>query len=198
MLTEKEKSALGWLYNANYDQEIISERDQTKHLLWQYNQLDPLDSEARNALIRKLFAKTGERFLVEQPFYCDFGYNISVGENFYTNFGCVILDPGKVTIGDNVFLAPNVSIYTAGHPLDATQRNEGLEYAYPVTIGDNVWIGGNSCIMPGVTIGSGSVIGAGSVVTKDIPAGVLAVGNPCRVLRKITAEDVLPLRPDKK
>lgn len=162
MLTEKEKSALGWLYNANYDQEIISERDQTKHLLWQYNQLDPLDSEARNALIRKLFAKTGERFLVEQPFYCDFGYNISVGENFYTNFGCVILDPGKVTIGDNV------------------------------------WIGGNSCIMPGVTIGSGSVIGAGNVVTKDIPAGVLAVGNPCRVLRKITAEDVLPLRPDKK
>ena len=132
-------------------------------------------------LLQKLF----DDFLIEQPFNCDYGYNIRIGENFYANVGCTILDVAPVTIGDNVMLAPNVNIYTAGHPLDAEIRNSGLEYAYPVNIGNNVWIGGNVTIVPGVTIGANTVIGAGSVVTKDIPANVVAVGNPCRVVRKI-------------
>lgn len=120
-----------------------------------------------------------------QPFYCDYGYNIEIGENFYSNVNCVILDGAKVKFGDNVFVAPNCGFYTAGHPLDVKQRTAGLEYAKPITIGNNVWIGAQVCVMPGVTIGDNCVIGGGSVVTKDIPANSLAVGNPCRVIREI-------------
>ena len=136
-------------------------------------------------LLKRLLGKTGENLIIEPPFACDYGYNIEVGENFYANVNLVILDGAKVRIGDNAFIAPNVGIYTAGHPLDASDRNKGLEYAYPITIGDNVWIGAGAIILPGVTIGDNVVIGAGSVVTKDIPACSLAVGNPCRVIRKI-------------
>ena len=126
---------------------------------------------------------------IEQPFRCDYGKNIEVGNNFFANYNCVILDVAKVTIGENVMFAPNVSIYTAGHPIHPESRNSGYEYGIPVTIGNNVWVGGNVVITPGVTIGNNVVIGAGSVVTKDIPDNVIAVGNPCRVIREITEED---------
>lgn len=182
-MTEKEKAALGVLYDANYDEALGRERTACKNKCWEYNML-PFGADAeRMALIKEILGGTKERVIIEPPFMCDYGYNIFVGENFYSNHNLIILDAGRVEIGDNVFIAPNCGIYTAGHPLDVADRNAGLEYAYPVKIGDNVWIGGHVCIMPGVTIGSGSVIGGGSVVVKDIPAGVLAAGNPCRVIR---------------
>lgn len=122
---------------------------------------------------------------MEQPFYCDYGYNISVGDRFYANHNLVILDEAEVTFGDNVFVAPNCAFYTAGHPLDAVERNRGIEYARPITVGNNVWIGGNVCVLPGVTIGDNCVIGAGSVVVKDIPANSVAAGNPCKVIKTL-------------
>lgn len=127
--------------------------------------------------------------LFEPPFRCDYGYNIEIGENFYSNYNCTILDCAKVTIGNNVLFAPNVSLFTAGHPIDATLRAQEYEYAFPITIGNDVWIGGNTVINPGVTIGSNVVIGSGSVITKDIPSNCIAAGNPCRVIRDITEED---------
>ena len=127
--------------------------------------------------------------MVTAPFYCDYGFNISVGDHFYTNYNVTILDGAKVTFGDNVFIAPNCVFSTAGHALDAEQRNRGLEVAFPITVGDNVWIGTQVSVLPGVTIGSNTIIGAGSVVNRDIPDGVVAAGNPCRVIRKITEED---------
>lgn len=140
-------------------------------------------------LLKTLFGKTGERLWIEQPFHCDYGWNIELGEHFYANYNLTILDVGKVTIGKNVMCAPNVAIYTAGHPVHPQSRSSGYEYGIPVTIGDNVWIGGNAVILPGVTIGSNAVIGAGSVVTRDIPDNVIAAGNPCRVIREITEAD---------
>lgn len=186
-MTEKEKCAQGLLYDANYDAELLAERLRAKELLYDYNRLRPSQQAERRALLERLLGKMGQQTVIEQPFFCDYGYNIEVGANFFANFNFVVLDEAKVRIGDNVFIAPNVGIYTAGHPLDVAQRNQGLEYARPVTIGNNVWIGAGVSILPGVTIGDGVVIGAGSVVTKDIPAGMLAVGNPCRVVREITA-----------
>ena len=182
-MTEKEKMLARLLYNANYDDELHRERIKCKDLCHEYNQLAPSEIERQQEIIKTLFGKTKDGFLIVAPFWCDYGYNIEVGENFYANHNCVILDAAKVLFGDNVFIAPNCGFYTAGHPLDAEQRNQGLEYAYPITIGNSVWIGGGVHIMPGVTIGDNTVIGAGSIVTKDIPSGVIAVGNPCRVLR---------------
>lgn len=184
-MTEKEKCRQGLLYDANYDAELLRERENAKEVLFEYNRLRPSQQEERSRLLKQLLGKTGKELIIEPPFACDYGYNIEVGENFYANVNLVILDGAKVSIGDNVFLAPNVGIYTAGHPLDVAQRNRGLEYAYLVTIGNNVWIGAGAHILPGVKIGDNTVIGAGSVVTKDIPSGVLAVGNPCRVVRRI-------------
>lgn len=184
--SEKEKSKAGKLYDANYDQELAAERKTCKKLCHEMNHLSPSLIEERNSIIRKLFGKTGERFLIEQPFYCDYGYNIEIGEDFFANVNCVILDEAKVTFGDHVFIAPGCGFYTAGHPFNVEQRNKGLEYAYPITIGNNVWIGAQVCILPGVSIGDNSVIGAGSIVSKSIPANVLAVGNPCKVIREIT------------
>lgn len=189
MRTEKEKAAEGLLYNANYDETLQAEMKATRGKIFEYNNLSPLQDKEREDVLSSLLGKMGKNVTVISPFYCDYGYNIEVGDNFFANTNFVVLDGAKVTIGNNVFIAPNVGIYTAGHPLDVEQRNEGLEYAFPITIGDNVWIGGHVCIMPGVTIGNGAVIGAGSVVTKDIPANVLAVGNPCKVLREITEAD---------
>lgn len=188
-MTEKEKCHKGLLYDANYDEELLRERAVCKDLCYEYNSLKPSATDKRVDMIRNLFGKTGKTFLIEQPFFCDYGYNIEIGENFYMNMNCVILDGAKITFGDNVFVAPNCGFYTAGHPLDVVQRNKGLEYAYPITIGNNVWIGANVTVLPGVSIGDNSVIGAGSVVNKDIPANVLAVGNPCRVVRELTDED---------
>lgn len=187
MMTEKEKSQQGLLYDANFDNELLADRQKAKELLYDYNRLRPSEETERTRLLKTLLGRTGTQVLIEPPFACDYGYNIEVGENFYANVNLVILDGAKVTIGDNAFIAPNVGIYTAGHPLDAPRRNQGLEYAYPVTIGHNAWIGAGVCILPGVTIGDNVVIGAGSVVTKDIPSFSLAVGNPARVIRRLEA-----------
>ena len=189
MESEKAKAKAGKLYDANNDIELVSEREACKEVCYELNSLRPSQKKERESIIRRLFGKTGKSFLIEQPFYCDYGYNIEIGENFYSNVNCVILDGAKVTFGDNVFVAPNCGFYTAGHALDAEQRIQGLEYAYPITIGNNVWIGAQVCVLPGVTIGDNTIIGAGSVVTKSIPANVLAVGNPCRLLRTITEAD---------
>lgn len=189
MKSEKEKAKDGELYDANYDPEILADRDLCKEMCFEYNSLPPSRKEERNRIIKKLFGKTGDSFLIEQPFYCDYGYNIEIGENFYANVNCVFLDGAKITFGNNVFIAPGCGFYTAGHPLDVEQRNKGLEYAYPVTIGNNVWIGAQSIILPGITIGDNSIIGAGSVVTRDIPANVVAAGNPCKVLKNIIQEE---------
>ena len=188
-MTEKEKMAEYILYDANNDEELIKERVVCKDMCYDFNQLRPSEYDQQVELIRKLFGKTEERLCIVAPFWCDYGYNIEIGEDFYANHNCVILDCAKVTFGNNVFIAPNCGFYTAGHPVDAKRRNQGLEYAFPITVGDNVWIGGGVQVMPGVTIGSNVVIGGGSVVTKDIPDNVVAVGNPCRVLRPITKED---------
>lgn len=188
-MTEKEKRDLGLLYNANYDAEIGGELDWCKEQCFRYNQISPSDHEERAKLLQILFGKVKSIMAVQSPFWCDFGYNIEVGENFYANHGCVILDCAKVIFGDNVFIGPNCGFYTAGHPIDSARRNEGLEYAHPITIGDNVWFGGGVQVMPGVTIGSNVVVASGSVVTKDIPDGVVAAGNPCRILRAITEAD---------
>lgn len=185
-MTEKEKCAQGLLYNANYDQELINERILAKDLCREYNNLKNSDSEGRTSLLRKILGNTNGNIWIEPTFWCDYGYNIEVGENFYANHNLVILDCAKVSFGNNVFIGPNCSFYTASHPIDVKQRNEGLESAHPIKIGDNVWFGGNVVVLPGITIGNNSVIGAGSVVTKDIPDHVVAVGNPCRVIRTIT------------
>lgn len=188
-MTEKEKCAAGLLYNANYDKELIQERIACKDLCQEYNGLKNSDTESRYKLLRRIISNIKENICIEPNFWCDYGYNIKVGENFYANHNLVILDCAKVEFGDNVFIGPNCSFYTAGHPLDAKQRNEGLEYAHPIKVGDNVWLGGNVVVLPGVFIGNNSVIGAGSVVTKDIPDHVVAVGNPCKVVKKITEQN---------
>lgn len=183
------KAKAGKLYDANYDAELLREREECADKTYELNQLRPSRTAEREALIRSLFGKTKTNFTIVSPFYCDYGYNIEIGENFFANMNCVILDGAKVSFGDNVFIAPNCGFYTAGHPLDVERRNKGLEYAYPITVGNNVWIGANVSVLPGVSIGDNSVIGAGSVVTRSIPANVLAAGNPCRVIREITEED---------
>lgn len=188
-MTEREKTQQRFLYDANYDAELLAERTRCKDLCFAYNQLKPSLVAEQEEIVRRLLGKTGTRFCITAPFWCDYGCNIEIGENFYTNHNCVILDGAKVTFGDNVFIAPNCTFSTAGHPLDTEQRNQGLEYAYPITVGDNVWFGASVTVLPGVTIGSNVVIGAGSLVNRDIPDGVVAVGNPCRVLRKITETD---------
>ena len=188
-MTEKEKAAQGFLYDANYDEDLMKERFACKDLCHEYNMIIPSKVDQRTAIMKKILGKTKNSFFIEQPFLCDYGYNIEIGENFYVNHNCVILDAAKVTFGDNVFIAPNCGFYTAGHPLDVEDRNKGLEYAYPIKVGNNVWIGGNVVVLPGVTIGDNSVIAAGSIVNKDIPSGVVAAGNPCKIIRAITEED---------
>lgn len=184
-MNEKEKMLAGELYDANYNEELQKEREKAKDLCYEYNQIKPSKQEEKRKIIRRLLGGTKQNFLIEQPFMCDYGYNIEIGENFYANHNLMILDGNKVKFGDNVFIAPNCAFYTAGHPLDAEQRNKGLEYAKPIEIGNNVWIGGNVVVLPGVKIGDNCVIGAGSVVTKDIPDNSVAVGNPCKVIRKL-------------
>lgn len=184
-MTEKEKMLVGDLYDGATNKELIKELYQVKDLCYEYNQIKPSNIKQRKEIMKKILGATKENFLIEQPFMCDYGYNIEIGENFYANHNMIILDGNKVKFGDNVFIAPNCSFYTAGHPLDYVIRNKGLEYAKPIEVGDNVWIGGNVVVLPGVTIGNNCVIGAGSIVTKDIPDNSLAVGNPCRVIKKL-------------
>lgn len=168
---------------------LSEERMACRRKLHAFNLLPPDEEEQAQRLLLELLGKTGRDPWINAPFHCDYGWNIEVGDNFFANYNLTILDVGKVTIGSNVQFAPNVSIYTAGHPLHPDSRNSGYEYGLPVTIGDNVWIGGNVVLLPGVTVGSNSVIGAGSVVSRDIPEWVVAVGSPCRVVRRITEED---------
>ena len=188
-MTEKEKAQAGYLYNANYDPEIISDIHRCNDLCYEFNQIRPSDRKAQKEILEKIFASMGENTIVNAPFWCDYGYNTTVGEFFFANHNCQILDGGKVTFGDHVFIAPNCLFTTAEHALDAQQRNEGLEVALPIKVGNNVWFGAGAIVLGGVTIGDNTVIGAGSVVTKDIPSNVVAAGVPCRVIREITEED---------
>lgn len=185
-MTEKERMLSGRLYKAD-DPELMA-GDMRKWKLTQRLNLTT-DAEEVRAIFRELLGSIEGDFWIQPPFYCDYGSNIHIGSHFYANYGCVILDPAEVAIGDHVFLAPRVSIYTAAHPIDAGVRNAELEYALPIRVGSSVWIGGNAVICPGVTIGDNVVIGAGSVVTHDVPSGVVAAGNPCKVLRYITDAD---------
>lgn len=184
-MTEKEKSYAELLYQPG-DPELVADRDLTVKKLYEYNNIHPLNRSARQAAIRDILGKVGDNCIVEQPFFCTYGYNTTVGDNFFLNVNGKFMDSGKITIGNNVFIAPNVCIITEEHAMDVKQRIEGLEYTHPVYIGDNVWICTGVMVLPGVTIGSNSVIGAGSVVTKDIPANCLAVGNPCKVIRQLS------------
>lgn len=170
------------------DDEVFEEQKKARVLTQKLNTVDRSDFSAIAEIVKDLFGKSENAF-VNPPFYCDYGSHIEVGKNFFANYNCTILDVAKVIIGDNCQFAPNVSIYTAGHPVHPETRNSGYEYGIKVTIGDNVWIGGNTVICPGVHIGDNVVIGAGSVVTKDIPDMVIAAGNPCRVIREITEDD---------
>lgn len=170
------------------DEKAFEEMKNCRRLLQKLNNADWSDLEEIASIVKNLFGKAENAF-VNPPFFCDYGKHIEVGKNFFANYNCTILDVAKVTFGDNCFLAPNVAIYTAGHPIYPTTRNSGYEYGKEITIGDNVWIGGNTVICPGVSIGSNTVIGAGSVVTKDIPDWCIAAGNPCKVIRKITEDD---------
>lgn len=170
------------------DESVFEQQKRARKLTQQLNTIDRADFEGIGKIVKELLGKSDGAF-INPPFYCDYGFNIEVGKNFFANYNCTILDVAKVTIGDNCQMAPNVAIYTAGHPVHSQTRNTLYEYGISVTIGDNVWIGGNTVICPGVHIGSNTVIGAGSVVTKDIPDWCIAAGNPCKVIRKITDAD---------
>lgn len=187
-MTNSERRDKGMAYIT--DEAVFNEILEARKIVQEFNRTDCCDLEKLYELTKKLLGSIGRNCCITQPFYCDYGSHISVGDNFFANYNCVILDVAKVEIGDNVFFAPNVAVYTAGHPVHHKARNSLYEYGIPVKIGNNVWVGGNTVIMPGVTIGDNSVIGAGSIVTKDIPSNVIAVGNPCRVLRQITDEDM--------
>lgn len=184
-MTEKEKMLAGEYYSA-IDPELVRELNETKDIIQQYNNLRPTDTQGRFKILKNLIGKMADdNALIIQPFFCDYGKHIRLGKRFFANFNFTVLDEAYVTIGDDCFIGPNVSIYTACHSTNPVERNSRKEWALPVTIGNNVWIGGSVTILPGVTIGDNVTIGAGSVVVKDIPSNVIAVGNPCRVIRKI-------------
>lgn len=183
-MTEKEKMLSGKLYNA-MDTTLSEERHRARLIFQKINQMSENDKDERNKLFRELFGQTGKNFWIEPPFYCDYGYNIKLGNKVFFNFNCCILDVAEVKIGNNVFFGPNVQIYTATHPMDAKTRNSMLEAGKPISIGNDVWIGGGVIISPGVTIGNGVVVGSGAVVTKDIPDNVFVGGNPARIIKEI-------------
>ena len=183
-MNQKERMLNGLPYKAWLDG-LEEEREICKQFVYELNVLPPKERGRIPELLKKLLGKTGENVWIEPPFHCDYGWNIEIGENFYSNHNLVILDPAKVTFGDNVLIGPNCGFYTAGHPLNIEERNKGLEYAKPIAVGNNVWFGGNVAVMPGVTIGDNCTIAAGSIVTKDIPDNSLAAGVPCKVIRKI-------------
>lgn len=186
MMTMKERRDAGLAYQSNAS--VMEEQAVSRRILQKLNFMDRSDFEGIAAVVKELLGKSEGAF-INPPFYCDYGKNIEVGKNFFANYNCTILDVAKVKIGDNCQMAPNVAIYTAGHPIHPATRNSQYEYGKPVTIGDNVWIGGNTVLCPGVHVGNNVVIGAGSVVTKDLPDWCIAAGNPCRVIRKITDAD---------
>ena len=185
LLSEKYKMLNGKVFNPCLDYKLFLERQKCKKLCYKYNNLSPDKLRSRNNLITKILGKTGKVFLLEQPFMCDYGYNIEIGNNFCANHNLLILDSAKVTFGENVFVGPNCGFYTSQHPLNYKRRNRGLEWAKPINIGNNVWIGANVIVLAGVTIGENSVIGAGSIVTKDVPPNTLSLGNPCKFIQYI-------------
>ncbi|WP_090795297.1 maltose acetyltransferase domain-containing protein [Pelagirhabdus alkalitolerans] len=184
MMTEKEKMINGEMY-APGDPELVKDRQFIREQVYQYNHTKPDEKEKRLELLKNMLGTTGDHLSMEPNVRFDYGYNIHVGENFMANFDCTILDVAPVKIGDNCMLAPGVQIYTATHPLDPTERNSGYEFAKPIEIGDNVWIGGSAVINPGVTIGNDVVIASSAVVTKDVPDAVVVGGNPAKIIKKI-------------
>lgn len=187
-MTEEEKALAGMLYVAK-EENLQKERIRSQELSFEYNNLRPSQEKEREEIIRREMKKTGKNFRIEEPFHCDFWGRVTLGENFFANYNFIILAGNEVVFGDDVMIGPNCGIYAAGHAYDRKRRTQGLEYALPVYIGSEVWIGGHVSIVSGVTIGDGSIIGAGSVVVSDIPANVIAAGNPCKVIRKISSED---------
>ncbi|WP_284041166.1 sugar O-acetyltransferase [Jejuia spongiicola] len=183
-MTEKEKMIAGKLYKPS-NEELSKDRYNARLLLNTINTLSPKEEKKRNIAIQQLIENIDNSLYIEPPFFCEYGYNIIGGKNIYMNFNCCILDISTVTFGDNVMLAPNVQIYTATHPLKAKERNSGLEFGKPIAIGNNVWVGGNSTICPGVTLGNNVVVGAGSVVTKSFPDNVVIAGNPAKIIKTI-------------
>jgi maltose O-acetyltransferase len=188
MKTQKKRMLAGELYCAN-DPELRAMVQRKNEVLARFNDESNLDIMTKEKMLLGLFAHAGERSFIAPPFRCDYGCHISVGEDFYANYDCIFLDVNSITIGNHVFMAPRVCLYTAGHPIDKDVRNAALEYGYPITIGNDVWIGGNVVINPGICIGDDVVIGSGSVVTHDLPSHVVCAGVPCRVLRPITQKD---------
>jgi len=184
MTTEREKMLAGALYDP-LDPELVRARERSRDLCWSLNDTRDADAEERRRILRELFGEGGGSVWMQPPFYCDYGSNILLGDRVFFNFNCVVLDVAHVRIGEHTMFGPSVQIYTATHPMNAAERRKH-EYARPITIGSDVWVGGAAVICPGVTIGSRSVIGAGSVVVRDVPEGVFAAGNPCRVIREIT------------
>lgn len=193
-MTEWDKMQAGQIYN-DFDDDLFDRRVEAKKLFKEFNGTSDDEVEKRRDIMQRLFRKVGERVWMEPHFTCEFGKNISIGSDVYINFGCTLLDCGQITIGNNTLLGPNVSMYSANHSLDADERIAGALIPADITVGNRVWIGGGTTVLSGVTIGDDTVIGAGSVVTRDIPAGVVAAGNPCRVLRKITEKDKVGFLP---
>lgn len=187
-MTEKEKMLSQRLYQPS-DEQLQNDAARSRRITRLFNSTTEEQKDYRTQLLKELFGSTGERIYIEPPFRCDYGSNTYIGDNFYANFDCIILDVAAVVIGDNCMFGPRVCLFTPGHPIDAEVRNSYVEYGKEIHIGDNVWIGGNTVINPGVTVGNNVVIGSGSVVTKDIPDNVVAAGNPCKVIRPITDED---------
>ncbi len=191
--TEWAKMLNGEIYDAVHP-EFLRRLETMRQKIWKFNNLNPSKTDELTALFRSIVEDCGENFHINQPFRCDYGCNIHIGNNFFANFNLTILDEARVTIGDNVFIGPNVSIYTACHPIDPATRNTGVEWAEAVTIGHNVWIGGDATILPGVTIGDNCVVGAGSVVTKDVAANTVVAGNPARLIKHINTESESSVR----
>ena len=183
----RELQQAGYLYPL--DEELLNAHNNAKRLTRLLNATLETERPKRSEIAKELFGQSGEGVYIEPPFHCDYGCNTRVGKNFYCNYDCVFLDCGPITIGNNVMLGPKVALYAVNHPIDPVARACHYDYPQPITIGNNVWIGGSSVICPGVSIGDNTVIGAGSVVTKDIPSGVVAAGNPCRVIREVTQEE---------
>ena len=188
-MTEKEKLKKGLWYDANYDEELLKERERAEDLCLEFNSTKLSDKKTKEEVLKKLLPNKKEDTVILSPFYTDYGYNCIIGEKTFINHNAYLMDGAEIKIGDNCFIGPNCGMYTAAHPIFFEERNKGLEKALPINIGDNVWIGGDVTILPGASIGNNSVIGAKSLVTKDIPANVVAFGNPCRVIRKISEKD---------
>ena len=196
-MNNKEKMLNGLVYEGTKDG-LSEERIHTWTLIQKYNKIPVNNIDALDNLAKVILGSTGNKIRIKPPFYCDYGYNIHVGENFFANYNLTILDTANISIGDNVKIGPNVNIYAACHPIDGDLRASGIEFSKSVTIGNNVWIGGNTVVNPGVVIGDNTVIGSGSVVTKNIPDNVVAAGNPCKIIRLITEHDKIYYNKNKK